>query len=68
MLGTPGVPPQLAYQSLGREGPSRKSLFAISNVVEFRLGHQVSSVKDFERTIESATAWLFLASVRFLTR
>jgi putative transposase len=24
--------------------------------------------KDFERTIESATAWLFLASVQLLTR
>ncbi len=24
--------------------------------------------KDFERSIESATAWLFLASIQFLTR
>jgi putative transposase len=24
--------------------------------------------KDFERTIESATAWLFMASVRLITR
>jgi putative transposase len=24
--------------------------------------------KDFERTIESATAWLFLASVQLMTR
>jgi transposase len=24
--------------------------------------------KDFERTIESATAWIFLASVQFITR
>ncbi|MDR3409383.1 MAG: IS5/IS1182 family transposase, partial [Formivibrio sp.] len=24
--------------------------------------------KDFERTIESATAWIFLASVQLLTR
>lgn len=32
------------------------------------LGRNRRLAKDFERTIESATAWLFMASVQFLTR
>lgn len=32
------------------------------------LGRNRRLAKDFERTIESATAWLYLASIQFLTR
>jgi len=32
-----------------------------------RLGRNRRLAKDFERTIESATVWLFIASVQFLT-
>ncbi len=32
------------------------------------LGRNRRLAKDFERTIESATAWLFLASVQLMTR
>ena len=32
------------------------------------LGRNRRLAKDFERTIESASAWLFLASVQLLTR
>ena len=33
-----------------------------------RLGRNRRLAKDFERTIQSATAWLFLASVQMITR
>jgi len=32
------------------------------------LGRNRRLAKDFERTIESATAWLFMASVQMITR
>jgi putative transposase len=32
------------------------------------LGRCRRLAKDWERTIESATAWAFIASIRFLTR
>ena len=33
-----------------------------------RLGRNRRLAKDFERTIESATAWLYLASIQLMTR
>ena len=32
------------------------------------LGRNRRLAKDFERTIESATAWLYLASIQLITR
>ena len=53
--------------ALGWEGEGVRVVFTVERTFAW-LGRNRRLAKDFERTIDSATAWPFLASVQLITK